>query len=35
MLNIINNLRPFIEDCYRRISVREYSRLLKVSPPTA
>ena len=35
MLNIINNLRPFIEDCYRRINVREYSRLMKVSPPTA
>lgn len=35
MLNIINNLRPFFEDCYRRINVREYSRLMKVSPPTA
>ena len=35
MLNIINNLKPFIEDCYRRINVREYSRLMKVSPPTA
>ncbi|MFH1365715.1 MAG: nucleotidyltransferase domain-containing protein [archaeon] len=35
MLNIINNLRPFIEDCYRRISVREYSRLMKISPPTS
>ena len=35
MLNIINNLKPFIEDCYRRINVREYSRLLKISPPTA
>jgi predicted nucleotidyltransferase len=35
MLNIINNLKPFFEDCYRRISVREYSRLIKVSPPTA
>jgi len=35
MLNIINNLKPFIEDCYRRINVREYSRLIKVSPPTA
>jgi predicted nucleotidyltransferase len=35
MLNIINNLKPFIEDCYRRISVREYSRLMKISPPTA
>jgi len=35
MLNIINNLAPFFEDCYRRISVREYSKLIKVSPPTA
>jgi len=35
MLNIINNLRPFIEDCYRRINVREYARLMKISPPTA
>ena len=35
MLNIINNLKPFIEDSYRRISVREYSRLMKISPPTA
>jgi predicted nucleotidyltransferase len=35
MLSIVNNLKPFIEDCYRRINVREYSRLMKVSPPTA
>jgi len=35
MLKIINNLKPFFEDCYRRISVREYSKILKVSPPTA
>ena len=35
MLEIINNLKPFFEDCYRRISVREYSRLAKISPPTA
>ncbi len=35
MLNIINNLKPFFEDCYRRINVREYSRLMKISPPTA
>ncbi len=35
MLNIINNLAPFFEDCYRRISVREYGKLIKVSPPTA
>jgi len=35
MLNIINNLEPFFEDCYRRINVREYSRLMKISPPTS
>ena len=35
MLKIINNLRPFFEDCYRRINVREYSRLVGISPPTA
>jgi|SRR3989344_1340679 len=35
MLSIINNIKPFIEDCYRRINVREYSRIMKVSPPTA
>ena len=35
MLNIINNLKPFFEDCYRRISVREYARILKISPPNA
>lgn len=35
MLEIIYNLSPFFEDCYRRISVREYSRLVKISPPTA
>jgi predicted nucleotidyltransferase len=35
MLNIINNLKPFFEDCYRRISVREYAKIIKVSPPTA
>ncbi len=35
MLEIINSLAPFFEDCYRRISVREYARLMKISPPTA
>ncbi|MBI2451907.1 nucleotidyltransferase domain-containing protein [Candidatus Pacearchaeota archaeon] len=35
MLNIFYNLKPFFEDCYRRISVREYSRIIKISPPTA
>jgi predicted nucleotidyltransferase len=35
MLKTINNLTPFFEDCYREISVREYAREVKVSPPTA
>lgn len=35
MLEIINNLEPFIEDCYSEIGVREYSRMMKISPPTA
>jgi len=35
MLEIINNLKPFFEDCYRRIGVREYSKMAGISPPTA
>jgi predicted nucleotidyltransferase len=35
MLKIINTLQPFFEDCYRRINVREYARIKKISPPTA
>ncbi len=35
MLEIINNLQPFFEDNYRRINVREYARLMKISAPTA
>ena len=35
MLNIVNNLTPFFEDCYSRINVSEYSRIIKISPPTA
>jgi len=35
MLKILNDLRPFIEDCYRELGVREYSRLMKITPPTA
>jgi len=35
MLEIINNLQPFFEDCYRRINVREYARIVEISPPTA
>lgn len=35
MLKIINELSPFFEDCYRRINVREYAKLMSISPPTA
>lgn len=35
MLKIINDLKPFFEDNYRRINVREYARLQSISPPTA
>ena len=35
MLNIINSLRVFFEDCYRRVNVREYAKIARISPPTA
>ena len=35
MLRIINNLRVFFEDCYRRVNVREYAKITRISPPTA
>ena len=35
MLKIINDLVPFFEDCYRRINVREYAKIIGISPPTA
>lgn len=35
MLNIIDNLKPFFEDCYGGIHVRKYSKINKISPPTA
>lgn len=35
MLKIFNLLKPFCEDAYRQISVREYGRMVKLSPPTA
>ena len=35
MLDIINDLAPFFEDNYARINIRRYSRLMKISPPTA
>lgn len=35
MLEIFNTLKPFFGDCYKRINVREYARIQKISPPTA
>ena len=35
MLKIINDLKPFFEECYVRINVRQYARLMKITPPTA
>lgn len=35
MLKIFNDLGPFFGDNYRRISVREYARIRKISPPSA
>src|SRR3989344_2835220 len=35
MLKIINERSLFFEDCYREISVREYAREMKTTPPTA
>ena len=35
MLKIINELKPFFEDCYRRVGVREYAKIIHISPPTA
>ena len=35
MLDIINNLTLFFEDNYVKINVRRYSRIMKISPPTA
>ena len=35
MFKILNNLKPFFEDCYSRISVRQYAKLMKIAPATA
>ncbi|MAG15452.1 hypothetical protein CMO88_00150 [Candidatus Woesearchaeota archaeon] len=35
MLKLIKDLTPFFEDCYRRINVREYAKIMSISPPTA
>jgi predicted nucleotidyltransferase len=35
MLEELNKLKPFFEDNYAEVHVRAYSRLMKISPPTA
>ena len=35
MSNIFNDLKPFFEDNYNRIHVREYAKIQKISPPTS
>ncbi|KYK27084.1 hypothetical protein AYK26_00090 [Euryarchaeota archaeon SM23-78] len=35
MLDIFNKLGLFFEDCYREVNVREYARIIRISPPTA
>ena len=35
MLKIFNDLEPFFWQSYEKISVREYARLKKISPPSA
>ena len=35
MLKILYNLGPFIEDCYRELGVREYSRITNITAPTS
>ena len=35
MLEIINSLHLFFQDCYQRYGVREYARKMHISPPTA
>ncbi len=35
IINNLNLLEPFFNDCYLELGVREYSRLMKISPPTA
>lgn len=35
MLKIFNDLEPFFKDNYGRISIREYARIRKISPPSA
>ena len=35
MLRIFNDLKPFFENNYKRLNIREYGRVRKISPPSA
>jgi predicted nucleotidyltransferase len=35
MLKLFNDLQYFFNDVYREVSVREYAKIINVSPPTA
>jgi predicted nucleotidyltransferase len=35
MLKLFNDLKPFFENNYKRIHIREYAKLMNISPPTA
>ncbi len=35
MLAIFNKLSVFFEDCYQEVNVREYAKIIGVTPPTA
>lgn len=35
MLKIFNDLKPFFQDNYKKIHVREYAKIQKISPPTS
>ena len=35
MLKILKDLKPFFEDNYKRIHVRDYAKIQNISPPTA
>lgn len=35
MLEIFNSLEPFFNDCYAEYGVRDYAKLIAISPPTS
>ena len=35
MIEIFNSLKPFFEDCYLKFGIRDYARLIGISPPSA